>query len=214
MSNLVITIARSYGSGGRQLGRALAKALGISFYDRNLIQEASEHSGISLNLFGLNDEKVKSKLFRKKPELTDVPRLPDDEKFISDDNIFNIQAKVIRDIAARESCVIVGRCGNYILRKHDNLVRVFVYAPQDTCIMRVKGRYGCDAKEAEKIIDETNKERSAYHKHYTELEWNDPANYDICIDSSKLTEELVVKLILDYIDMKKSEVNEIGSTEI
>ncbi len=133
--NVVITIARQYGSGGRTVGKMLAEKLGIAYYDRDLIELASEKSGISLDLFGKNDETMVNRVF---PKLPRIPKVyggeligPDEAGFTSDDNLFNIQAQVIRELAEKESCVIIGRCANYVLKDYDHVVSVFVHAPHD-----------------------------------------------------------------------------------
>ena len=119
MGNTVITIARSYGSGGRTLGKLLAKELGINYYDRELIRMASDESGINEALFGEVDEKLKkSPLFRivKRTYRGEIIP-PESGEFVSDDNLFNYQAKVIRQLAEAESCVIIGRCADYVLKE-------------------------------------------------------------------------------------------------
>ncbi|MBQ7248161.1 MAG: cytidylate kinase-like family protein [Lachnospiraceae bacterium] len=202
MGRVIITIARGYGSGGKTIGKMLSRELGISYYDRNLLREASEDSGIAENLFGLNDEKVKMRLFKKKPEVSDEPLGPEDDRFVSDDNLFNIQAKKIREIAEREDCVIVGRCGDYVLRGRDDVIRVFIYAPRKACIKVLMDMYGVSPKEAERSIEETDRERSTYYKHYTGHEWDDATNYDLCLNSAQLGFEKCVQMIKEYIRIK------------
>ena len=123
MKKTVITIARSYGSGGRTLGKLLAEELGINCYDREILRMASDDSGINEALFGQTDEKLKkSPLFRiarKNPYKGGVIP-PESADFVSDDNLFNYQAKIIRELAGKESCVIIGRCSNYILKDYPN----------------------------------------------------------------------------------------------
>ena len=116
MKNFVITIARGYGSGGRTIGRMLAKELDIPYYDRELLRLASDQSGINEALFANADEKIKGTLLFKKARAAYMGELipPDSEDFVSNDNLFNFQAKVIRDLAATESCVIVGRCADFV----------------------------------------------------------------------------------------------------
>ena len=139
MDNFVITIARQYGSGGRTIGEELAKKLGISYYDKDIIRMASEESGIHEQLFGRADENVstKQRFFAKsgiyKGEL--IP--PQSKDFTSDENLFNYQAKVIRQLAETESCVIIGRCANMILKDYSNVLRVFVYGDWDFRIREV-----------------------------------------------------------------------------
>ena len=139
MKHTVITIARSYGSGGRTLGKLLAKELGIHCYDRELLRMASEQSGINEALFGQVDEKVKSlPLFGISKKIYKGEVFPpESDDFVSDDNLFNYQAKVIKEVAAEESCVIIGRCADFILKDNPNVIRLFFYAPREDCITRV-----------------------------------------------------------------------------
>ena len=131
MENVVISIARQYGSGGRTVGEMLAKKLGISYYDKQIIRMASDESGIDLSLFGKVEDgaKVKPSLFNKTGLYKGELIQPDSREFISDENIFNYQAKIVRDLAEKESFVIVGRCVNYVLRDRPNTLRVFIHAP-------------------------------------------------------------------------------------
>ena len=140
MKKTVITIARSYGSGGRTLGKLLAEELGINCYDREILRMASDDSGINEALFGQTDEKLKkSPLFRiarKNPYKGGVIP-PESADFVSDDNLFNYQAKVIRELAEEESCIIIGRCADYVLKDDPNVLRLFFFAPKEDCIVRV-----------------------------------------------------------------------------
>ena len=132
MDHVVITIARQYGSGGRTVGKMLAERLGISFYDKQIIHMASDESGIDVNLFGKIEagDKIKTSLFGNKSSIYkgDLVR-PGNKDFISDENLFNYQAKVVNDLAQKESYVIVGRCVNYVFKNRPNTLRVFVHAP-------------------------------------------------------------------------------------
>ena len=127
MDHIVITIARSYGSGGRTLGKLLAKELGINCYDREILRMASEQSGINEALFGQVDEKIKTMpLFRISNNIYKGEIFPpDSDEFTSDDNLFNYQAKIIKELAKTESCVIIGRCADFILKDEPDVVRLF-----------------------------------------------------------------------------------------
>ena len=131
MENFVITIARQYGSGGRTVGKMLAEKLGVSFYDKQIIQMASDESGIDVKLFGQVEEgsSVKASLFNKTGLYKGDLIAPDQKGFVSDENIFNYQAKIATDLAEKESCVIVGRCVNYVFKDRPNTLRVFVMHP-------------------------------------------------------------------------------------
>ena len=133
MKKTVITIARSYGSGGRTLGKLLAEQLGINCYDREILRMASDASGINEALFGQADERLKrSPLFgilKKNPYKGGVIP-PENSDFVSDDNLFNYQAKVIKELAAQESCVIIGRCADYLLRDDPDVIKLYFCATQ------------------------------------------------------------------------------------
>lgn len=201
MENTVITIARSYGSGGRTLGQLLAKELGINYYDRELLRMASDESGINEALFGKADERLKSMpLFKiAKREYQGEVLPPDSDEFVSNDNLFNYQAKVIRELAETESCVIIGRCADYILKDHKNVIRLFFYAPQEDCIARLLEQNGGTEKEIIKKIEKTDRYRSDYYKYYTGREWNDARNYNFCLNTSSMSYEKLVEVVRDYI---------------
>ena len=197
----VITIARGFGSGGRTIGKMLSEDLGVKYYDKDLIRLASEDSGINERFFGLVDEKLKGSLIRKggiyKGELIS----PDSPEFTSDRNLFNYQAKIIKQLADKEPAVIVGRCADYILRDRDDVIRVFIYSDLKTAVKNVVDMYGTSEKEAEKLILRTDKERSEYYRYYTGLDWENAKNYNICLDTSKLSYDKCVDMIKGFIDI-------------
>ena len=201
MSNTVITIARGFGSGGRTIGKLLSHRLDCDYYDNDLIKLASEESGINIELFGRADEKVKSSLFKRyNRSYGEYVLSPDSAEFVSDDNLFNYQAKIIRELAEKKDCIIIGRCGDYILRNVPNVIRIFVYADKETCVKNVVDLYGMLPDEAEKNIEKIDKSRAAYYKYYTNLDWYDVANYDLCINTSRISFETAVDIIMDYIN--------------
>lgn len=201
MRHFVITIARGYGSGGRTMGKMLAEELGINFYDRELLRLASDESGINEELFGRADEKLKqSLLFRiAKKEYKGQLIPPDKEDFISNDNLFNYQAKVIKELSEQESCVIVGRCADYILKDKDNVVKIFVHGSLTDCVMRLEGMFSLPKKELEKRILSTDKRRAEYYKYYTGRNWEDAKNYDLCLNSQQLGFDKCVEIVKNYL---------------
>ncbi|HPU62633.1 MAG TPA: cytidylate kinase-like family protein [Mobilitalea sp.] len=204
MKKYVITIARGYGSGGRTIGKMLAEELGISFYDRELLRLASDDSGINEELFAKADEQLKKSLLFKiakkayKGEL--IP--PDRDDFVSNENLFNYQAKIIKELAQQESCVIVGRAADYILKDFDNVVKVFVHAPLEDCIRTLKEMTGKSEKELEKQIISIDKRRAEYYKYFTGRNWNDARNYDLCLNSSQLGFRKCVDIVKAYLDIR------------
>ena len=200
MENVVITIARQYGSGGKTIGAMLAKDLGVNCYSREILKLASEESGINERLFGQKDERLKiPSWFKplKRPYEGDlIP--PESSGFVSDDNLFNYQAKIIKDLAGSESCVIVGRCADYVLRNYPNVISVFIHADREFCIERALERNSMTRKEMEKFIAKTDKYREDFYKYYTGREWTDARNYDLCLDSGKLGFEKCVEEIKSY----------------
>lgn len=194
----IITIARGFGSGGRTVGRMLAQDLNIKYYDRDLIRLASDDSGINERFFGLVDEKLKSSFIRKGGKYKGDVLDPSDPDFISDQNLFNYQAKVIKQLADKEPAVIVGRCADYILRDRSDVLKLFIHADEQTSIKTIMDRYGVSQKEARKNMERINKERSEYYKHYTGREWDCAENYNLCLDTSKISHEECIEIIKGY----------------
>ena len=188
MEKIVITIARQYGSGGRTVGEMLAHDLGIKYYDREILKLASDESGINEGLFERADEKLKNthlfKVAHKAYNGELIP--PDSDEFTSNDNLFNYQAKIIRDLAMEESCVIIGRCADFILRDLGHVVSVFVHAPEEFCIEQATKKLSLPRREIEKYIHKTDKRKAEYYKYYTGREWTDARNYDLCLNCGKL----------------------------
>ena len=203
MDNRVITIARSYGSGGRKMGRLLAKELGYEYYDREILRIASDESGISEELFRQADEKQRIPLFRIAREVyTGEVIPPDSDDFISNENLFRYQAKIIRELAATRNCVIVGRCANFILRGRDNVLNVFVTAPVVDCVRRVMETDGLNLEEAEKKIKKIDKRRADYFKYFTGRQWQDAALYDLCLNTGHMSEQKCVDIVRAYMDAR------------
>jgi cytidylate kinase len=204
MEHYVITIARGYGSGGKTMGNMLAQELGIHFYDRELLRLASDDSGINEDLFGKADEQLKKSLLYKvaRKEYRGELIPPDREDFVSNDNLFNYQAKVIKEIAEQESCVIVGRCADYILKDTKNVVKIFVHASLEDCVVRLEEMYSLPQKELEKKVLDIDKRRAEYYKYHTGRNWEDAKNYDLCLNSQQLGFDKCVKIIKSYLDIR------------
>ncbi|MBQ1526869.1 MAG: cytidylate kinase-like family protein, partial [Lachnospiraceae bacterium] len=186
--NVVITISRMYGSGGRTVAGMLSQRLNIPFYDKDLVKLASEDSGINEALFVNADEKVKnSHIFKVAKSVYNGEIIPPESKdFTSNRNLFNFQAKIIKKLAETESCVIVGRCAEFVLKDYDNVLSVLIHAPLDFCYEKASEKLGMSGKELEDYVNRINKQKEEYHKFYTGSVWYDARNYDLCLDSSKL----------------------------
>ena len=199
MDTFVITIARELGSGGSRIGRMLSQRLGYSFYDREILQMAADESGIDAGVFTRSDEQMtRFNLFRAVRMANDgqfVPSPPDQEDRVSDENLFRYQARVIRQIAKDENCVIVGRCADYILRGQPNVFNVFVHAPLDHRIASIMEAQGVDEVEAERRIRRTDRRRAEYYRFFTGLDWQDAKHYDLCLNTGKVPFETGVQMI-------------------
>ncbi len=191
MDHYVITIARQYGSGGRTIGQRLSKDLGIAYYDKDIIRLASDDSGIHPELFGRVDEysSAKPPIFGAKSGVYSKELIPpQDKNFTSDENLFNYQAKIIRELATKEDCVIIGRCANLILdvSEFQNVLRVYVHASWDFRVEEAMQKMGGSQKDIEKFLRKDDKRKMEFCQRYTGKEWTDPSYYDLYLDSSVL----------------------------
>ena len=208
MKKVVITIERQYGSGGRTVGEMLANELGIHYYDKELVKLAADESGISETLFVQADESIRQG--KAAPLLSKIKKSvykgkvigPESDDFTSMQNLFNYQAQVIKKLADTQPCVIVGRCANYVLRDFDNVVSVFVHAPQDFLMEQAALKQPMRGKELEKFIEKTDNYRADYYKYYTGERWEDAYNYDLCLNSGKLGFEKCVEAIKEYMKVR------------
>ncbi|QEY34452.1 cytidylate kinase-like family protein [Caproiciproducens galactitolivorans] len=204
--NYAITIARGYGSGGRRIGQKLADKLNIDFVDRELLQLASIESGINEALFGQADERVKKSLLlfkniRRSSHLGDVLK-PEQNGFTSDENLFNYQAKVLRSLTEKESFVVMGRAADFILKDYPNVLSVNIQASQKFCVKAVMDLMGCSEKEAESRIEKIDRYRAEFYKYYTGRNWNNPENFDLCLNSERLGDDNCIRLIIECAKLK------------
>lgn len=185
----IITIGRSFGSNGREIGERLAAAMGIGFYDRNLIDLAAKKSGLERKVVGNADEKLLGRLVELAPNLE---LLADD----TNEKIYRAQAEVIRSIVKRgESCVIVGRGADYVLRNRPEVLKVYIYAPLERRIETVMERYHFKRNEAEKVIRHMDKTRKNYYEFFTDRNWDQKEGKDLLIDSSEFGIQGTMELI-------------------
>ncbi len=205
MDNIVVTIARQYGSGGKTIGQMYAEELGIPWYDLNLTKMASDESGIKEELFVQVDEKLKNSPFLRLTTniYKDGDMIPPGSKdFVSAKNLFNYQARIIKRLAETESCVIIGRAADYVLKDYPNVVSVFVHASPEYNLQKAMEVNSMSEAEMQKFIEATDKYRAAYYKHYTGREWTDARNYDLCLNSGKLGFQKCVEEIKAYIKVR------------
>lgn len=182
MSKRVITIGRDFGSNGRVIGMALAERLGIHCYDKDLIEIASEQLDIPYEQLKRVDEK------REKPWAYQVDKDSGLDRSYRyehiDQKLFEAECEAIRSLAEREDCIIVGRCGNYVLRDHKHCMHVYLYAPYENCIDTVMKRYALDERNAERLIRRVDKDRDYYYNYYTDEYRDDMVNYNLCLNTS------------------------------
>lgn len=197
----IITIGRQFGSGGRELGKALSDALNIKYYDKELISIAAKKSGYNPEIFENVDERATNSLLYSLSmgiynigngyaPMRDMP---------VNDQLYLLQHKIIRELAA-EPCVIVGRCADYILKNQKNLLRVFVYANIEDRVNNAVRIHNVPENKAESVIKKTDKTRANYYNFYTNQKWGAVENYDICINSSSIARDEAVKIISNIVE--------------
>lgn len=206
MGNYVITFARGFGTGGKEIASKLAKELGIHCYENRILTLASQMSGLDEKLFSEVNEKVRTS-GGFSSFLKGLPRskqyISRNEKFVSDDTLFEYQKKIIENLADTESCVIVGKCADWVLRGRDNVVSVYIEAPRDFCIKRTMEHMGVTEETANATIEHTDKYRADYYKYYTHGNyWTNPVNYDLTLNSEKVGVDNCVKVIKEYLKIK------------
>ncbi len=204
MEKFVLAITRTCGSGATTISKMLAKEYGINMYDKQLLRLASESSGINEDLFYNADEEVKKTiLYRASKKVYNGELIPpESDNFTSDINLFNYQAKVLKELAEEESFIVIGRCGDYILRDRKNTISIYITADQEACIEHEMERIVCNRREAKKHINKINKFRSDYYTYHTGKKWRNSDNYDLCINTSKIGYENTVELIKNYVKMR------------
>lgn len=208
MKNYVITIARGFGSGGKEIGMRLSEKLGIPCYERQILTMASDASGIDESIFVETDEKLRGKYianFLRKIPVTKVAE-PWERDFVSDINVFNLQVEIIRRLAATESCIIVGKCADYILKDRKNVISVYIEATRDACVKSIREKLYVSEERAHQMIHSTDKYRAKYYSYYTGgRDWTNPTNYDLVLNSGRVGRDNCVRLIEEYVKIKFSE---------
>lgn len=190
----IVTISRQFGSGGRFIGRLLADELGIPFYDKEIIVEASEHSGFAQEFIKENEQKVRSlSSFAFTPSALGIMNTFEN----IESRIYTCEADAIEKFARQGSCVIVGRCADFVLRNKYKCLNVFIHADMHDRVERVINVYhrADDAKRAEKLIKENDRMRARHYRYYTDAEWGESDNYHITLNSTAIGVEKCAKIL-------------------
>ncbi len=204
--NYVITVARGFGSGGKEIAIKLAKELGIHAYENKILTLASQMSGVDETSFIEVNEKI-----REKGNIaTFLNRLPKtkhylsrNEKFVSDEKLFEYQRQIIENLAETESCVIVGKCADWILRGNPNVISIYIEAPRNFCLERTMQHMKVDSTVANQTITATDRFRAEYYSWYTHGQyWTNPVNYDLTLNSERIGIDNCVTLIKEYLHIK------------
>lgn len=206
MKKFVVAITRRCGSGGTAIGHMLAKTLGVNVYDRELLRLASDESGINEALFANADEETKKSLLYRvsrkvyKGEL--IP--PDSDNFVSNENLFNYQAKVLKELADNESFVVIGRAAGFVLQDYPgtNVFSIYLHAPMDACIRRERERFGFNEEEAIRHINQRNQHRRDYFSYHTGLNWENVTNYDLSVNTASIGYEKTVELLKTLLEFR------------
>ncbi|WP_458408426.1 cytidylate kinase-like family protein [Anaerotignum sp.] len=197
--NKIITISRQYGSGGRIVAKKLADALGIPFYDNELITMAAEKTGLSVECFKDAEKTSIGNLFFSLTSLTpsiDAVGLPLNEK------IFLVQSQVIKEVAAEGPCVIVGRSANYVLQDNPNVINVFLQADLEDRVKRAIDTYKHEPEGAEAMVVKTDKRRANYYNYFTGGKWGKAENYDLILNTSRMDLDKIVEVIKTYVSLR------------
>lgn len=193
--DIIITIGRQFGSGGKCVAEVLGRKLGIPVYDQELIMKAAQESGVSAEFFEQSDEKRR---FFSLSSIFATAYSSETENYMSDKGLFRIQCETIRNIAAQGPAVIVGRCSDYVLRDMENKLDVFLTSPLEKRAARVAERQGIDYAKAMETVEREDRNREEYYNYYTFGNWGVASNYDLCIDSDKLGDEGTADMIIEF----------------
>ena len=194
MAKRIITISREFGSGGRFIGEEVAKKLGIAYYDKNIISQIAEKSGLSPEYIQENAElSPKKGLFAYAFSGRDITG-----KSV-EDMVYEAQRNIILELAEKEPCVIIGRNADYILKDRDDVLNVFIYGDMPEKIKRITGLYNVKEKEAVKMMADTDKRRRTNYNFYTDQNWGKASNYTLCLNSSQLGYDRCEMIIMECV---------------
>ena len=201
MDKKLITISREFGSGGRLIGKRLAEKLDIPYYDKELLDRIAEESGFSKEMIVEAEKKAKNSFLYSLASAMGTGEAGP-ESLSLNERFFLAQFDTIRRIADEGSCVIVGRCADYVLRGMPEATNVFIYAEEADKIKRSVQEYGVPEDSVKKLMKDTDKARANYYSYHTGRKWGDHVNYNLSIDSGYIEIEDIVDLIIKYTDVK------------
>lgn len=195
--HLVFCIGRQFGSGGHEIGEGLAKKLNIPCYDKEILQKSAQESGIVEELFEKADEKPTSS-FLYTLSMGGTPSMPsftNYNDYLTNDKLFLFQSKTIKEMASSGSCVIIGRCADYILRGSKKRLSVFIHAPMELRIQRIARLLNVAEDAARALIKKSDKNRANYYNFYADSDWGAAATYDLCLNAGKLGIEQSIEIL-------------------
>ena len=200
---IILTIGRQFGSGGREIGKKLAKALGIGYYDKELIAVAARESGLCTEVFEKADERASSRMaFAFTMGYPYVGMFMPYNDILSNDELFRIQSEAIRNLAEKESCVMVGRCADYILRDDPACISFFIHNRPEIRVQRIVESRKVSVEEAKNLMAKTDKGRASYYNYYTNKEWGVASSYNFSIDASVLGIDETVAFIKTFVEKR------------
>lgn len=204
-NKIILTIGRQFGSGGREIGQRLAKELGIGYYDKELITVAARESGLCEDVFEKADERASSGLsyaFTMGYSSFMGGMFTPYNDILSNDCLFKIQSDAIRKLAETESCVLVGRCADYILRDDPACLSFFIHSSVESRVQKTVERHGVTVEEAKNMMEKTDKSRAAYYNYYTNKTWGMASSYNFSIDVSVLGIDETVEFMKSFIERR------------
>lgn len=203
MHKYMVTIARQYGSGGREIGKKLSEVTGFRFYDKDLITMAAQKSGLSQAVLDTADEKATNSLLYTLALGSSVYHHGVDSLHVPlNDKLFTVQSEIIKEISENnENAIIVGRCADYVLSSYPHLIRVFIRAEFDTRVKNIMKRHDLTENQAKELIIKTDKRRANYYNYYTGGKWAKIENYDLVLSTDKTGMDGAVKMITSFINI-------------
>ena len=203
MKKKIVTISRQYGSGGRYIGENLAKALGVPCYDEKLIDMVAKESGFAESFVAEKGERMTgSLLFNIASSLSFANNVFSTNNGVTlQDEIYFTQNRIIKELAEKGPCVIVGRCADYILRDREDCLNVFIFADEDSKIERAEKYFNITREEAPAVLKKKDKARANHYKYYTDQDWGMASNYDLCLNSGLVGIEGCVKTIQQVLEL-------------